>query len=176
MPNIDYISERVCALTRRYGTRDPFQLCDALHIGVKYKELGRQLKAFFFYQSRIKTIVLNAETDKIIHKILCAHELGHAILHTDMLSAMKSLHEVELFDTSKLTEYEANIFAAELLISDEDLLELLNTTEYSFFQVASLLYVPMELLDFKFRILKSKGYKIEAPYLAQSDFLKNIAL
>lgn len=32
--------------------------------------------------------------------------------------------------------------------------------------------LPAELLDFKLRIMKSKGYRIEAPYIARSDFLK----
>lgn len=174
MPTIDYIGKKVHILANKYGTRDPFKLCNELNINVKYKNLGPQLKAFFFYQSRIKTIVLNSETNEIIHPILCAHELGHAILHSDILIAMRSLHEIELFDSSNSTEYEANIFAAELLITDEELLELLNTKEYSFFQVASMLNVPVELLDFKFRIMKHKGYKVEPPLLAFSNFLKTI--
>ena len=70
------------------------------------------------------------------------------------------------------TEYEANMFAAELLIDDNELRELLNDSEKSFFGVAKELYVPAELLDFKFRILKNKGYHLEAPYIARSDFLK----
>ena len=32
--------------------------------------------------------------------------------------------------------------------------------------------LPAELLVFKLRIMKSKGYRIEAPYIARSDFLK----
>lgn len=70
-------------------------------------------------------------------------------------------------------EYEANLFIAELIISDEYLLELLNERDKSFFRIANELYVPAELLDFKFRILKNKGLRIESPYVAQADFLKN---
>ena len=33
--------------------------------------------------------------------------------------------------------------------------------------------MPAALLDFKFRVLKHKGYRIEAPYIAHGDFLKN---
>ena len=33
--------------------------------------------------------------------------------------------------------------------------------------------MPAELLDFKFRILKNKGYHLEAPFIAQPNFLKN---
>jgi len=47
--------------------------------------------------------------------------------------------------------------------------------DLSFFQAAAQLYVPAELLDFKFRTLKWKGYKvIDAPLMANSNFLKNV--
>lgn len=77
-----------------------------------------------------------------------------------------------MFDMTYRTEYEANLFAAELLIDDNELLDLLNDNEKSFFGVAKELYVPAELLDFKFHILKNKGYHLKAPYIAQADFLK----
>lgn len=86
---------------------------------------------------------------------------------------MRGFQELELFDTIIPTEYEANLFAAELIISDEEILELLNDRDKSFFSMAKELYVPAELLDFKFRVLKNKGLKIESPYIAQSNFLKN---
>ena len=73
-----------------------------------------------------------------------------------------------------VAEYEANAFAAELLLKDEDDLELLND-DISFFSVASTLRVPHELLDFKFRVLKRKGYQfIEPPLQAGSKFLRDI--
>ena len=85
----------------------------------------------------------------------------------------RGFREVELFDRVNPTEYEANLFAAELLIDDDELLELLNQEDKSFFEMASELYVPAGLLDFKFRVLKNKGYHIDAPYIVNGDFLKN---
>jgi len=53
-------------------------------------------------------------------------------------------------------------------------LEQLND-DVSFFGAASRLRVPPELLDFKFRVLKRKGYKvIDPPLMCQSNFLKGI--
>ena len=49
-----------------------------------------------------------------------------------------------------------------MLLDDDVVLEYLNEN-YSFFQVASKLNVPVELLDFKFKILKQKGYKLVSP-------------
>jgi len=46
--------------------------------------------------------------------------------------------------------------------------------DLSFLQAAQLLNVPAELLDFKFRAMKQKGYKLDAPIKAHGDFLKNM--
>jgi hypothetical protein len=47
--------------------------------------------------------------------------------------------------------------------------------ETSFFDAASELGVPPELLDFKFRVLKRKGYKVvDPPITARADFLKKL--
>jgi Zn-dependent peptidase ImmA (M78 family) len=71
-------------------------------------------------------------------------------------------------------EQDANLFAAELLLEDEDILNAL-TQNTTFFKAASSLYVPKELLEFKLRLLRWKGYQItESPILAHNDFLKQI--
>lgn len=71
-------------------------------------------------------------------------------------------------------EYEANIFAAEFLMDDEHVLEKLND-DISFFGAAAELQVPAELLDFKFRVMKRKGYKlIDPPLMCNSNFLKDV--
>ena len=171
MSSISYISEKADALIKKYDTRDPLALCRELRIRVRYKDLGTAVKAYYFYQSRIKNIVLNSRSGSIVQRVLCAHELGHAVLH-GKLAAMRGFRELELFDRTVPAEYEANLFAAELLVSDEELLRLLNDRDKTFFGISRELYIPAELLDFKFRILKHKGYHLEAPCLAPSDFLK----
>lgn len=71
-------------------------------------------------------------------------------------------------------EYEANIFAADLLINDEEVLGL-SDSNTSFYEAASKLNVLPELLDFKLRVLKRKGYNIAGtPTVSDSTFLKNI--
>ena len=106
-------------------------------------------------------------------RIILAHELGHAVLHRDA-SGVQTFHDFKLFDETNVYEYEANIFAADFLIPDDYVLELLNG-DISFFGAASELGVPAELLDFKFRVLKRKGYKvIDPPITARADFLKKL--
>jgi Zn-dependent peptidase ImmA (M78 family) len=141
-------------------------------IKIRYKDCENLLKAYFVVVSRIKSIVLNNRVSDVVARILIAHELGHAVLHKE-LAFLRGFQEFELFNTVSRAEYEANLFAAELLIEDDELIDLLNDEDNSFFGVARELYVPAELLDFKFRVLKNKGYHIEPPLLAQSNFLKN---
>jgi Zn-dependent peptidase ImmA (M78 family) len=107
-----------------------------------------------------------------LQRVVLAHELGHAVLHAKA-GTVSQFHEMSLFDTVDTRKYEANLFASELLLSDEDVLDALNEG-YVFFQAAQTLYVPSEMLDFKFRVMKRKGYKLESPVVSQSDFIKNL--
>ena len=172
VPSIDYITDIAKQLMKKHATRDPYELCDALGIRIRLKELGTDIKAYYFYHSRIRNIVLNSRVSETIRRILVAHELGHDRLHKE-IAMLKGFQELELFDMAIPVEYEANIFAAEIIVSDNELLALLNDEDKSFFDVAKELYIPAPLLDFKFRILKNKGYRIEAPYITSGNFLKN---
>ena len=77
-----------------------------------------------------------------------------------------------LFDTANLMEYEANLFAADLLIDDTELLSLLTNTNNTIFNIAQELYVPVELVEFKLSILKSYGLCVNLQHIATADFLK----
>jgi len=69
---------------------------------------------------------------------------------------------------------EANLFTAELLLDDASVFDVLNR-DTTFFSAAAALYVPAELLDFKFRLMKWKGYKLtEPPISARSNFLRDM--
>ena len=132
----------------------------------------RNLLYIILESKRIRTITVNCNLPVVIQRIIVSHELGHAVLHRK--SGVKAFHDIGLFDESSLTEKEANLFAAEYLLNDEEVLDTLNR-DTTFFTAAAKLYVPIELLDFKFRVMKWKGYKlIEPPILARSNFLANM--
>ena len=79
MATTAYIAEVVDKLVRKYKTRDPYELCDALGIKIHYKDMQKKLKGFFFCQSRQKNIVIDNNVNKVLELILIAHELGHAV-------------------------------------------------------------------------------------------------
>ena len=146
-----------------------------MKITVKLRPMGIYegcCKGFFLISRRMKHITINSDLPELLQKVVLSHELGHCVLHADS-AASAPFHEVTLFDNTDHKEYEANIFAAELLLPDEQVLALLNDDLF-FFDVAKKLCVPFEMLDFKFRVLKRKGYKVESPVVSQGDFLKKL--
>lgn len=173
---MDYICREVERLKRKFHETDPFLLCDAMGIILLYEPMGTYpgaCKGFFLAQSRKRSITVNSDLPEAIQRIIVTHELGHAVLHAKAVG-VKAFHDFELFDSASIMEYEANIFAADFLMDDDDVLEKLNE-DISFFGAAALLRVPPELLDFKFRLMKRNGYKmIDPPLMANSNFLKHV--
>ena len=174
---IEYISRTVDRLIRKYHERDPFQLAEAMNIEVLRTPMGtaeRDCKGFFLVHSRIRVIVINSDLPMVIQRIILAHELGHAALHEKTLESVKAYHDFALYDTTEMAEYEANLFAADLLLEDDEVIEKLKEDNF-FFGVASEFMVPPELLDFKFRILKAKRLlTLESPITARGDFLRKL--
>lgn len=172
---IETIAESANRLKKKYADTDPARLARDMKILVSYEPMGIYdgcCKGFFIIHRRKKHITVNSDLPQILQRVVLAHELGHCVLHASM-SANAAYHEMTLFDDADHTEYEANVFAAELLLSDEEVLSVLNDDVF-FFQAASILCVPSELLDFKFRILKRRGYKVESPVVSNGNFLKDL--
>ena len=169
------ICEAVEKLKRQYGESDPFKLCGLMGISVLYKDMGKDensCKGFFLPQSRVCCIVINDNFSPEFQRVICAHELGHAVLHKN-IAGVKDFHDFYMFNQNSQRENDANIFAAELLLKDEDVYTALNE-DTTFFQTALDFKVPVELLDFKFRVMKWKGYKIvDFPVYTQSNWMKN---
>ena len=124
MHTTDYIIHAVEVLERKYDTRDPYALCECLGIRIRRMDLKKKLKGFFFYQSRIANIVIDSNVNEVLERILIAHELGHAVLHKE-IAMMGGFQEMEVFDSTSVTENEANLFCAELLLTDTEVLEQL---------------------------------------------------
>lgn len=106
--------EIVQQLTNKHGTCDPFALADALNIIVLYHPLGGTL-GFSTYDRRNKFIVINDQADDEIRPYICAHELGHSIMHENI--NLPFLRQNTLFSISKY-ERQADTFAVELLMPD----------------------------------------------------------
>lgn len=69
---------------------------------------------------------------------------------------METFHAFFLYNSTSQIKYEANLFAAEYLLDDKLVADLLTEGTF-FFSVAKELNVPPKLLDFRFRILSVRN-------------------
>ena len=172
----DYICDMVAEIKSKYNEGNPFRLAEAMRILLLREPMGTTpgcCKGFFMVISSQPVIAVNSDLPPVVQKIIAAHEVGHAVLHRHLLPVM-GFHDFELYDAASEAEYEANIFAAEFLLDDQEVIEKLND-DLSFFQAAAALHVPAELLSFKFRVMKRRGLLvIDSPIVADSRFLKKI--
>ncbi len=169
---INEIRREAQRLKAKYHTDDPYEICREMRIRVMEMPMGTGIdscKGFFTVQNRCMIIVLNEDLPVHIRRIILAHELAHASLHGN--SAISAFHDFSLLDNSNMMEYEANVFASEFLLTNDDVLEAMEQ-QLDFFGTASLLCVPPELLSFKVQIMKKDGYAINSPFAACGDFLK----
>ncbi len=104
-------------LVGRYGTRDPSRI--ATEMGYVLIETPlKGIRGYYQYAHRCNIIYLDNRLPDPEHRWVCAHELGHSLLH-------KGLNRV-FMDTctnmvSSRYENEADRFAIDLIYSDEDL-------------------------------------------------------
>lgn len=171
--NAQTIKNEAKRVKAKYGSADPFEICEERHIQIIYQPMGTSpgaCKGFYLLNCRCKAIVLNSEMPEDVQRIILAHELGHDILHSSV-AGINAFHEFSVCDNTDRLEYEANIFAAEFTLEDEVVLDAFRETN-DFFRAACCLNVPPELLDFKTRLMNRDGYQLESPITANGDFLK----
>lgn len=136
------IKKIVNHLAMRHGTRDPFRLAKDLGISILYCTLGSTLGYTVTYK-RIPVIVLNEGLNERLMSFVCAHELGHAVMHKNVNTQWLKRHTFFSIDRY---EREANTFAVELLFYDELVTEHYDTALYS---IATSLGIPSGLEELK---------------------------
>ena len=82
---------------------DPVALAEAMHVRVRYFPLGG-LKGFYLVLNEIPFIAIERDLPEELQRIVCAHELGHHLLHREVSSQT-------LFD-------DYDLFASLLLLPD----------------------------------------------------------
>lgn len=96
----------------KYKTSNPFELCEKLGLTVKYMNYG---KGFILDSSLIK--INNKDYTEASTYVICAHELGHAVLHNkDSVNYFDDSNTLEAIEKDR----QANLFAAYLLFEDDN--------------------------------------------------------
>lgn len=128
------------------GTRDPVEIAKSIGIGIAIFPLGN-IAGNYKLLKRKRWIFVNEDipSDSPLFRIVVAHELGHAVLHRKENCAF--LKSKTLLLTSGI-EREANIFAANLLISDDMIREYAGYTKDQFCACTG---YPKELIDLRLK-------------------------
>ena len=121
-PYPETISRCAKALAARCATRDPFEIARQLGIEVMHAGSLNRLKGMYCVVKGVRFIILNEKNPPQTGRIVCAHELGHDLLHREF-AREKILQETTLYDMGTRMEYEANLFAANLLLEEKTVLD-----------------------------------------------------
>ena len=110
-------------IIQKCRTRDPFYIIKARHMEI-HRGNFNDLLGFFITMHKIPYIGINTEVDKSTQRIVAAHELGHALMHCNEQSRKHSFQDTMLYSlNADKMEQDANTFAGELLLDDDDILE-----------------------------------------------------
>lgn len=136
------IKQKANSLAKKYNSRNPLEIIKNLNVILVYYPL-KDVRGFYQFFQRNNIIYIDDNLPENEQIIVCAHELGHMLLHKNSNALFMDTRTH--FVTTKY-ENEANTFAAELLIPDEIILENPNMTKS---QIARLTGYDEKIMEFK---------------------------
>ncbi len=154
MNQILHIATLCNSVIKETGTRNPFEVAEALDVRVQFCPDFQKLKGMYKVILHQPFIFLNGNLRRREAREILAHELGHHILHREM-GENSVVQDSFIMDMTLKPEYEANLFAAQLLIDEKTFLSLL-TQGYSIGEAVRLLKVSLPLAELKLRILREE--------------------
>lgn len=120
---------------------------------------------------RNRFMFVKEDLHPVMENIVLLHELGHDTLHRDEATKVGGFKEFNIFDIrDSRMEYEANIFASQIAIPDDDFLELAEQG-CDVQQIARTMHSDVNLVALKADTLISQGYRLR-PQQHRNDFLK----
>lgn len=164
--NVALAVQKAEALRKRFKTSDPFEIATGLGIEIRYEDSFQKLKGMYTVIFRNRFIFLNNHNTEHINRIVCAHELGHDQLHRNA----GTMREMTLWNLSSAQEYEANLFAAQLLLPDEEILFHIKSGK-TCAEIASITETDPNLVALKVECLMAAGYALNAQ-VYENRFLK----
>lgn len=164
------IVQKANSIVAQCGTRDPLRIAMDLGIEVMYYPFNEQRGAYKVLM-RNRFIFVKNDLHPVMENIVLLHELGHDALHREEATKVGGFKEFEIFNMrDNRMEYEANLFAAQISLSDEDFLELAERG-YDTQQIARTLNSDINLVALKADTLISQGYRLRQQEHC-NDFLR----
>ena len=168
----EFISSEARRIRKKYHSSDPFEILKAMHVVIAYSDSYPRdgLKGFCTVFNRTIYVVINAKLSREEKRVVAAHELGHIILHWSEL-LIGAFKDSNVYDATGQLEREANLFGADLMITDEEVEECIGSCDANFFSVASALNIPAPFFAFKLFSMVKRGFAMRLPVDLDSAFL-----
>lgn len=132
------------SLVKKHGTRDPFRIAQELGFVVIRTPLSG-IRGFYQHIKRRHLIYVCSDLPEPEVRFVCAHELGHALMHR---GHNRIFTDTNTYFVTDRPEIEANRFAVDLLYEDEDLRFFL---DYPIQLAADFMGVSMDLAEYRLR-------------------------
>lgn len=108
---------------RTYENRRPERIAKEMGILIVPAPFKKQKGAYKVIE-RQPVIFINNSLHPVVREIVFGHELGHHLLHREEAIQAGGFQEFNLFDMREnRMEYEANLFAAQLMLPDDEIKE-----------------------------------------------------
>ncbi len=164
----EYIHKFALACEAVYGTRDPEEIFRQRRATVK-RSAPEGLRGMICTVDRAVLAAVDFSLPESVKMMTFAHLLGHALLHRKALLSGKTFEEPSDMPEGK-SEREADLFAAELLIRDEDIMKL-KEAGMNEAQIVSSFGAIRELVPRKLFSMRSRGVSVSDD-VCRADFLK----
>lgn len=151
----DRIYELTEEVKRSCGTSNPIEIAEALNIMVRRSDGFKTLSGMYTVIKGRRVIILNDNLPEPKSRTVLAHEIGHALLHGELAEGTV-MRDFMLYDMSLRPEYEANLFAADLLLDDCEIIDLASVYGYTPAQIAAALKTDEDLVKIKIDSIKNR--------------------
>lgn len=122
-----YMNEVVEPLVKKHKTSCPFEIAKKRGIKVVYEDLGDSTWGMYYSKFRQRYIVVHNKLCDDWQRLICAHELGHDVLHSGINRFFIDDHT---FFIAAKHERQANIFAVHLLSANSKIQESESITNF----------------------------------------------
>ena len=157
-------------IVRQCRTRNADRIANELGLIVMPRDFTRQKGAYMVIEQN-RYIFINKNLHPVMHNIVLLHEIGHDCLHRSEAIKIGGLKEFNIFDMGdQRMEYEANMFAAQIALPDDEVLEYIYAG-YDVGQIARAMRSDINLVALKVAELNTRGYRFREQE-HRNDFLK----
>ena len=155
----EYIRNKAERLTKDLCTRDPETIARLLGITICKRRFSTQKGAYVLIANN-PYIFLKRDLAEPMRSIVILHEIGHDRLHRKQAQTFK---EFNLFDkTGGTMEYEANLFAAHIMLPDDEVIDYIKQG-YTSEQIAAFMNSDANLVALKAADLMERGLDLRLP-------------